>query len=179
MKRRFQFSVASLLLGTAVIAIAADWWALRRRVIVAREHLEEQRAGYDVGTANVSTLRQASKELLQAELAMPFMPSDRVAWLSYLDRTREIFRKQHWFAESAMFVSKRSWHNAHRFADELLQECHDVEDRLGLPHVDTDFFRLAESELGDELSEDDEVPPEADSTDAPDDIAPPPPSADE
>lgn len=35
-----------------------------------------------------------------------------------------------------MFGSEEGWKQAHSFADKLLKECHDVEDRLGLPHLD-------------------------------------------
>lgn len=153
MKRRFQFSLASLLVATALVAVAIDWWTLRQRVVAARQEFEAEAASYEIGTTNLLAVTTASKELLQAELSMPLFPSDRVAWLSYLDRTRNQYRKQRWFAESAMFGSKQAWRDAHKWADELLQECLDVEDRFDLPHVDAEFFRMPESKPDDESPE--------------------------
>lgn len=173
MTRRFQFSLASLLLTTAVVAVAVNWWTLRRRVVAARERFDRETAFYEVGAATTASLRQASKELLQAELAMPFVPSDRVAWLLYLDRTRHIFRKQHALARIALFGSKEGWRNAHNEADELLDECHDIEDRLGLPHVDENYFRNQNSDRQKAYSDDRET--EDDDSLPADEIAPPAP----
>lgn len=66
---------------------------------------------------------------------MPFVPSDRVAWLSYLDRTRHLFRKLNASLVYAMFGSDEGRRETQNEAARLLTECRDVEDRLGLPHV--------------------------------------------
>jgi hypothetical protein len=136
MRRRFQFSLASLLVATALVATAVNWCTLKQRAIAATHRFVATKASWDVGRATDSDPARASRELLDAELAIPFVPSDRGAWLSHLDRTRDLSRQARAKANNAMFVSREALERARSFADELLKECHDVEDRLRLPHVD-------------------------------------------
>lgn len=141
MTRRFQFSLASLLFGIAIVAVAVNWWTLRQRMIVAKQRFDEAVASYEAGVVTMDSVVGASKELLQAELAMPFVPSDRVAWLSYLDRTRHLQRKTRATAIMALFGSMEDMVQMQRRADGLLDECDSVENRLGLLYVDNDYFR--------------------------------------
>lgn len=76
-------------------------------------------------------------------------------------------------ANLAMFGSEEAWRAAHDEADELLRECHDVEDRLGLPHVDNDYFHLSRDDASDVVPPGDNIG--ADERLPPDEVAPPPP----
>jgi hypothetical protein len=174
MTRRFQFSLASLLLTTALIAFAVNWWTLRQRVVAAKERFDRETAFYEVGGATSVSVFQASQELLQAELAMPFVPSDRVAWLSYLDRTRHLFRKQRSRAVLGMLGSEEEERGKLNEIEKLLKECHDVEDRLGLPHIDEERVFRWRSHRQEAYSDGDET---ADEESLPaDEIAPPSPN---
>lgn len=72
MKRRLQFSVATLLAIVTVSAFAAHWYATRHRVALAQEELGSLMAGRDVGVAGDDELYDASVKLLYAEQAVPF-----------------------------------------------------------------------------------------------------------
>lgn len=160
-RRRLQFSLASLFVATAVVAFAVNWWSLWRRAIAARQRFDEETIRFEVGLVTWRDLVGASKELLQAELAVPLVPSDRTAWLRYLDRTRHLYRKAYAHSILAMFATAEAHKEAVSSADELLKECDDVADRLGLPHINPLYDDTIDVEANGEVLSDDEAAPPA------------------
>jgi hypothetical protein len=153
MRRRFQFSLAALLVTTAVVALVVNWWTLRQRAIAARQRFDEATSDYDAGVGTWVGITTASKELLQAELAVPLVPSDRVVWLSYLDRTRHLYEKSRAMLNLGLFGADGG-KRVLAEAQELLKECRDIEDRLGLPHIDDG---ISSPKVRDDLVEDDQT----------------------
>ena|SRR3569623_172989 len=72
MKRRLQFSLATLLGLVTIAAFPAHWYAAKRRVDTAREALDEARSRLDTGVADADAVYKASVELVRAERKLPF-----------------------------------------------------------------------------------------------------------
>lgn len=71
MKRRLQFSLATLLGLVTIAAFAAHWYAAKRRVDIACEALDEARSWLQAGVADADAVYKASVELVRAERKLP------------------------------------------------------------------------------------------------------------
>lgn len=82
---RFQFSIATLLAIVAVSAVAAHWYATKRRVALAQETLDAARSGYNAGMKTEEAIYRASVDLLHAQLAVPFCDR-KAAFSAHIER---------------------------------------------------------------------------------------------
>lgn len=85
-RRWLQFSLATLLACTTVVALAVHRFAERRRLQTAEHDYEAAKAFWEAGTATLDDLMKASERLYSAELANSFS-SGRTAKVNYLNRT--------------------------------------------------------------------------------------------
>ena len=90
-RRWLQFSLATLLASTSVIALAVHWFAERRRLQTAEHDYESAKSYWEAGIGTVDHLLTASERLYSAELANSFS-SRRAAKINYLNRTARLER---------------------------------------------------------------------------------------
>lgn len=91
-RRWLQFSLATLLACTTVIALAVHWFAERRRLQTAEHAYEAAEASWEAGAGTLDNLLEASERLYSAERANSFS-SGRAAKINYLNRTARLERR--------------------------------------------------------------------------------------
>lgn len=89
MTSRWRFSLATLLLAMAIVAGAAQWWALSNRARVASAAAEDAIARYNAAVILEIDVIEAFQRALEADLAVP-MHSDRTAYETHLRRLAQM-----------------------------------------------------------------------------------------
>lgn len=134
MSRRFQFSLRTMFLATTFVAVAVHWWQLWQRAVDARQGFADAQTNYRSRSISLEQLRAASDAVLRAELNVPFMRA-RTAWISHLERTRELERGLHGFGWLGPPPTREFFEWVERKQTELRTECEEIEARLGLPNA--------------------------------------------
>src|SRR3569623_616732 len=91
-RRWLQFSLATLLACTTVIALTVHWFAERRRLQTAEHDYQAAQAFWEAGAVTLDELLTASERLYNAERANSFS-SAHAAKLNYLYRTARLERR--------------------------------------------------------------------------------------
>jgi len=137
-RRWFQFSLATLLAGTAVAAcatFAVQWFALWRRAEAAEHAFVAAESNWEAGTGRFEEVREASSRWLDAESAVPFS-DQRAAQIAYLNRTARLERRATGRAVYALFGSEEALHEHEQWALQLRADRKELESRLGVKAVD-------------------------------------------
>lgn len=133
-RRRFQFSLATLLAGTTVAAcatFAAEWLASWRAVKAAEHAFMAAEAKWEAGIGRFEDVRKASSRWLDAKSAVPF--SDRrAAQIAYLNRTARLETRVAGKLAFALFGSSEAFKQHETWALQLRAEREELEARLGV-----------------------------------------------
>jgi hypothetical protein len=133
-RRRFQFSLATLLAGTAVAAcamFAVQWFALWRRAGATEHAFVAAEAKWDAGIGRFEEVRETSSRWLDAESALPFA-DERAAKIRYLARTSRLEGRIAGMLRTTMFTSREAFQKHEQWALQLLTERDTLEAELGL-----------------------------------------------
>lgn len=133
-RRRFQFSLASLLAGTAVAAcatVAVQWFVLRRRAEAAEYAFVVAESKWEAGTGLFDEYREASSRWLDAESAVPFS-DQRAAQIAYLNRTVRLEKRITGKAAYALFGSEEALHQHEQWALQMRAQRERLESELGI-----------------------------------------------
>lgn len=125
-RRRFQFSLATLLIATAATAFAAHWFAAWRRADEARREFE---AAKDAG--ELTRAHKVSSRQLAAELAVPFA-NVRKARIGFLNRTAMIERHYWNVLGVGLFPSEEARKAYWQKMDDYRKERESLERELGV-----------------------------------------------
>lgn len=132
--RRYQFSLATLLAGTAVVAcamIAVQWVASCRRAQAAEHAFIAAEAKWDAGIGQFEEVRETSSRWLDAESALPFADV-RAAKIRYLARTARLEGRIAGMLRTTIFTSQEAFQKHEQRALQLLTERETLEAELGV-----------------------------------------------
>ena len=120
MKRRFQFSIATLLAIVTVSALGAHSYATRHRLAVAQDDLSYAKSALDVGTGTDQDVYEASVKLIHAEQAVPF--SDRRgAYARHLELMEQLEAKHRYLPRTGVYGGGY---------DDWVKECNEKADAI-------------------------------------------------
>jgi hypothetical protein len=135
---RFQFSLAKLLAGTAVVAcavFAVQWFASWRRAEAAEHAFVAAEAKWNAGIARFEEVRETSSRWLDAESAVPFA-DERAAKICYLARTSRLEGRIAAMLRTTMFTSQEAFQKHEQWALELRTQRVALEADLGVKAED-------------------------------------------
>lgn len=137
-RRRFQFSLATLLTGAAVAAcamFAVQWFAWWRRAEAAEHAFIAAEAKWEAGIARFEEVRETSSRWLDAESAVPFS-DERAAKIRYLARTARLEGRIAGMLRTTMFTSQEAFQKHEQWALELRTQREVLEADLGVKAED-------------------------------------------
>lgn len=137
-RRRFQFSLATLLAGTAVVAcamFAVQWFALWRRAGATEHAFVAAEAKWDAGIGRFEEVRETSSRWHDAESALPFA-DERAAKIRYLARTARLEVRIPDMLRTTMFTSQAAFQKHEKWALQLRTEREALEADIGVKAED-------------------------------------------
>jgi hypothetical protein len=136
-RRWLQFSLATLLACTTVIALTVHWFAERRRLQTAEHDYEAAKAFWEAGAVTLDELLTASERLYNAERAN-FFSSRRAANINYLNRTAWLERR---VVGAVCITNESTMRTYSRAGSQLRTEREKLERELGVKAQDEEWLQ--------------------------------------